>query len=736
MSATSLVLAPGETLGGYRILEVIGIGGMAIVYKAEQTSLGRPVALKVLSAKLSRDEAFRERFRSEGKNVALLEHPHIVSVYDSGEVDGQLFLAMRLVQGETLAERLIDNGLSADQTLSILRPVAHALDAAHAVGLVHRDVKPQNILLSESGHPYLADFGISKGVNGGSITATGGFLGSFNYAAPEQFLGDPATAATDVYALAVVLFQCLTGVLPYMRDTDGGMLTSYVNEATGPEPLALAVGGDFNAMIARGIANDPTRRYERASGVIAAAEAVVNKLSKEQRQVVPAFAVSPLSGSGLSRRSGTNRAPRGRPGSVVDEGKGSTVDDAVGWPGDGGSGAAAAAGMEIGGALAVRTGPAGAREADRRGPRLPRAFAIAIGVAALALVAAAIVSGGRGSGATAGARTAISGPMEIAYREPWRVVKRPVPGSFAILRAIRLASGTATLAGGRLVDSAAVPGGAPPQLLARYGQPSSATSIPVSRSSERRYSWNVAGRRRLVAFVIPMTDGDLAIICEARASVASCAQLAKAVKVSGAQLLAPGFDRPLLDALERELAPLLHSRELPGLGASTLTDRALPDSQLAELAGRVAGGLSALTVPPRFEPLIDRLIRAIDARASAFVSLSAAAASDDREGYARARRSAVGAGRKLAMVTLDMRRSGLAVPAFASTAIPALPALPQPVQAAPAPEYTAPAQTYTAPAQTYTPPARTEPAPAATYTAPTANYTAPPQPVAQGSGNG
>ncbi len=272
MSATSLVLAPGETLGGYRILEVIGIGGMAIVYKAEQTSLGRPVALKVLSAKLSRDEAFRERFRSEGKNVALLEHPHIVSVYDSGEVDGQLFLAMRLVQGETLAERLIDNGLSADQTLSILRPVAHALDAAHAVGLVHRDVKPQNILLSESGHPYLADFGISKGVNGGSITATGGFLGSFNYAAPEQFLGDPATAATDVYALAVVLFQCLTGVLPYMRDTDGGMLTSYVNEATGPEPLALAVGGDFNAMIARGIANDPTRRYERASGVIAAAE--------------------------------------------------------------------------------------------------------------------------------------------------------------------------------------------------------------------------------------------------------------------------------------------------------------------------------------------------------------------------------------------------------------------------------------------------------------------------------
>ena len=220
-------------------------------------------------------------------------------MYDSGEADGQLYLAMRLVQGETLAERLIEHGLCRRiRRLGLFRSIANALDAAHAVGVVHRDLKPQNILLTETDYPYLADFGVSKGVNGSSLTATGGFVGSFNYAAPEQFLGDQATAATDVYALAVVLFQCLTGMLPCTRDTDGGLLTSYVNEATGPQPLALAVGGDFNAMIARGIANDPKRRYARASDLIAAAEAVVNKLSAEQRQVVPAFSVSPLRSPG------------------------------------------------------------------------------------------------------------------------------------------------------------------------------------------------------------------------------------------------------------------------------------------------------------------------------------------------------------------------------------------------------------------------------------------------------
>ena len=307
-----MVLAPGETLGGYRIRGVIGVGGMAIVYRAEQLSLGREVALKVLSAKLSHDEAFRERFRLEGKNVAALDHPNIVSVYDSGEVDGHLFLAMRLVQGSTLADRMHGHGLSAEETLRILGPIAAALDAAHAAGVVHRDVKPQNILLADSGDPYLADFGVAKGLHAAGMTTTDGFVGSFNYAAPEQFLGTPATAATNIYALTVVVFQCLTGELPYARNTDAGALVAYVNEAPATNLTALRPVSALNEIVARGMANDPARRYERATSLLAAATAVINGLTDSQRRTVPPFTVSASPdleiAAALAHRAGLARA--------------------------------------------------------------------------------------------------------------------------------------------------------------------------------------------------------------------------------------------------------------------------------------------------------------------------------------------------------------------------------------------------------------------------------------------
>jgi len=287
-----MILAPGETLGGYRIVDVIGIGGMAIVYRAEQVSLGRAVALKVLAPQLSRGEAFRERFRREGKHVATLDHPHVVTVYDSGEIGGHLFLAMRLVQGVTLAERLDHGGLSADETLRILGPIADALESAHAAGLVHRDMKPQNILLSSAGHPYLTDFGIAKGPETG-LTATGGFLGSFNYAAPEQFLGKEATAATDVYALTAVVFQCLTGELPYPRDNRAAAVHAHLSEPL-PTVESHSVGSRaFNEVIARGMAKDPLQRYDHALDLLSATSGVAEQLPDDQRRSVPTFAVSP-----------------------------------------------------------------------------------------------------------------------------------------------------------------------------------------------------------------------------------------------------------------------------------------------------------------------------------------------------------------------------------------------------------------------------------------------------------
>ncbi len=285
MSAIATILSPGETLGGYRIIDVIGFGGMAIVYRAEQISLGREVALKVLSPELGEDEVFRERFRREGKNVAALDHAHIVTVFDSGEAAGRLFLAMKLVDGPTLAVRIRRHLPTADQVLEILTPIADALDTAHAIGLVHRDVKPQNILLSKRDSVYLADFGVARSRQTDELTSPGAFVGTCDYAAPEQALGQPATPATDVYSLAAVMFQCVTGEVPYLAETAASVLMAHVNA-----PLPTLAGPEarrFSAIFARGLAKDPATRFSSASAMIAATAAVISHMTPAERSAAP-----------------------------------------------------------------------------------------------------------------------------------------------------------------------------------------------------------------------------------------------------------------------------------------------------------------------------------------------------------------------------------------------------------------------------------------------------------------
>ena len=286
---TATLLRSGDVIGGFRIDDVIGIGGMAIVYRAEQVSLGRPVALKVLSSKLTSDTVFRERFRREGTHAAGLEHPNIVPVYDSGEQDGHLYLAMRLVDGTNLAELIQTRGLTADQTIEILRPIASALDTAHAAGLIHRDVKPQNILLTAQGHPYLADFGVAKGSNTYGLTATGGFVGSVNYASPEQIKGLTLTSASDVYALTAVLFQCLTGHVPYPRETDAGVMHAHLTEPPPTLPTITGADSDFHTVLApwHGEGSRSSvrarRRLDQCRGLS------VSRLPNKMRKTVPAF---------------------------------------------------------------------------------------------------------------------------------------------------------------------------------------------------------------------------------------------------------------------------------------------------------------------------------------------------------------------------------------------------------------------------------------------------------------
>ena len=204
---------------GYRVEEAIGRGGMGVVYRAYDLRLKRPVALKLIVPELAPDQRFRERFAHETELAMSLEHPNVVPIYDAGDVDGRVYLAMRLVAGTDLAKLLRTQGaLEPTRALAICRQVAGALDAAHAKGLVHRDVKPSNVLLDENEHVYLADFGLTRTLDEQGAQGTDSrSVGTPAYLAPEQIEGGSVDRRADVYALGCVLFECLTGSSPFAR---------------------------------------------------------------------------------------------------------------------------------------------------------------------------------------------------------------------------------------------------------------------------------------------------------------------------------------------------------------------------------------------------------------------------------------------------------------------------------------------------------------------------------------
>jgi DNA-binding beta-propeller fold protein YncE/predicted Ser/Thr protein kinase len=248
----------GSTLGGYRIESLIARGGMGVVYRATQLALERPVALKVIARQLADDEQFRRRFLGESRLAARLEHPAVVPVYDAREDDGELIVAMRLVEGGDL-RRLIDRDgpLEPERAIHLLSQIAEALDAAHAAGIVHRDVKPHNILI-EGERAYLSDFGLAKAYaeTGPGPGSGASIVGTVEYMAPEQWRGERVGPAADVYALGCVLYEALTGIVPFAR-----------KEAdTEPE-----IPKGIEAVIERAVAKDPARRYPSAGGLIAAA---------------------------------------------------------------------------------------------------------------------------------------------------------------------------------------------------------------------------------------------------------------------------------------------------------------------------------------------------------------------------------------------------------------------------------------------------------------------------------
>ncbi len=263
-------LEPTAIIAGYKIEQAIGRGGMGVVYRAAQLALERPVAIKLIATERAQDPVFRARFERESRLAASIEHPNVIPVYEAGEDDGLLFIAMRLVEGTDLAELLERVGLLEPvRTVRLIGQLAAALDAAHAHGLVHRDVKPANVLLTrdEPEHLYLTDFGVAKHIGAGEgVTQAGQWVGTLDYLAPEQIRGVDVGASADIYALAGLLYHCLTGEVPYPRENDAAKLWAHVNAAPpGASRLRPGLPEAIDEVIARGMAKDPAARFHSAA---------------------------------------------------------------------------------------------------------------------------------------------------------------------------------------------------------------------------------------------------------------------------------------------------------------------------------------------------------------------------------------------------------------------------------------------------------------------------------------
>lgn len=309
----------GKRIAGYAIDSLLGRGGMSEVYAARDPNLQRDVAIKILSPQLATSEAFRDRFLRESRLAASLDHPHIVPIYEAGETEDFLYIVMRKVGGADLGSLIANAGrLSVARALRIVTQVGSALDVAHARGLIHRDVKPANILVERraegaSGeHAYLSDFGLTKSVGSDSrYTETGQLIGSVHYMSPEQIEGKPVAPRADLYSLGCVLFEALTGSVPYDRDSDLSVLWAHVNaEIPAPTSLRFKLASGFDDVIARALAKTPEDRYATSKEMLKDLNRVVRGRSVRSH-AQPSAVASPVmtgtSGTGVGGAMGIMR---------------------------------------------------------------------------------------------------------------------------------------------------------------------------------------------------------------------------------------------------------------------------------------------------------------------------------------------------------------------------------------------------------------------------------------------
>ncbi|MFI5509026.1 serine/threonine-protein kinase [Mycobacterium sp. NPDC051804] len=279
----------GTQFGPYELQALIGEGGMGEVYRAYDTVRERLVAIKVLRTEVAADQGFQQRFRRESRVAARLQEPHVIPVHDFGDIDGVLYIDMRLVEGVSLKDDLRVNGaLPPTRAVSIISQVAAALDAAHASGLVHRDIKPENVLLTHDDFAYLVDFGIAHGGGEANVTSTGLVIGSCAYMAAERFSGGRGGPAADVYSLTCLLYECLTGRAPFEAGDVRQMMGAHMfSPPPRPSIMRRGINRAFDDVVAKGMAKQPNDRYTTAGELVKAAAAAISDSTPAPTPVPP-----------------------------------------------------------------------------------------------------------------------------------------------------------------------------------------------------------------------------------------------------------------------------------------------------------------------------------------------------------------------------------------------------------------------------------------------------------------
>ncbi len=289
-------LRPGDEFAGHRIESVAGRGGMGVVYRAIQLDLERAVALKLIAPSLAQDPAFRERFVRESRAAAAIDHPHVIPIHYAGESEGTLFIAMRHVEGPDLRTLVrAQTRLAPERAARIAAQIGAALDAAHAGGIVHRDVKPENVLIGAGEHAYLTDFGLTKRLESSAApTRVGGWVGTLGYVSPEQIRGERVDARADVYALGCLLVFALTGHAPFRREGDEATLWAHLSEPP-PRPTAEVSGlpAELDEVVARALAKDPAERFQSAGDLGRAALTAVGVEPPRSERTVATGAAAP-----------------------------------------------------------------------------------------------------------------------------------------------------------------------------------------------------------------------------------------------------------------------------------------------------------------------------------------------------------------------------------------------------------------------------------------------------------